>query len=246
MKTYTRRKRALHAQAASVDSKRAALRAPGHPLGSPGSAKRGADPYAFDDELDAGALLMPGPGAPAIPSSPTTRPQSALPRGDAACERLPPSSPPEPARRAGTPGAPPGRRVAGASAHAAGLAGCTRRAAWEFEAVREAAPRAQHDPEFLRGLVALHGSQGADDAEPSSSRVACNTAAVVALSRCTEASSLPSSGRRWLSCSEPPAQHTNTPNRHLAWPVPAKSCYITCCSRLLIACQSCILERCPS
>ena len=206
MKTYTRRKRVLDTQAGNVDSKRAAVKAPDRPLVSPVALKRGADPYAFHDELDADPLLVPGPGAPVSASSPNASTQGMQPRFETACGRLPPSSPLQAARRAGQPGPPPGGRAARASTDAAGLSGCTRRAAWELEAVREAAPRAQHDPEFLRTLVALQGSQGADEAAPDNGRAARSNAAAAVPSRCNTARSLPCMRRHRLLCNNSPAK----------------------------------------
>ena len=232
MKTYTRRKRVLDAHAGNVDSKRAAVKAPDRPLVSPAGAKHGADPYAFADELDADPLLVPGPGAPANASSPIASMQGPLPRTDVACERLPASSPPEAAQRAGQPGALPGGRAARASTDAPGLSGCTRRAAWELEAVREAAPRAQHNPEFLRTLVALHGSQGADEAEPDNGRAAHSNAAAAVPSRCNTARSLPCMRRHRLLCNVSPAERTNAPTRTLARLSPEKRCYVARCSGL--------------
>lgn len=230
MKTYTRRKRVLDAQAGIGDAKRATVKAPSRSLGLPNNARESADPYAFVDELDANPLLMPGPSAPAYASSLSASRQGTLPHTDAAYERLPPSSPPGAARRAGQPEPPPVRRTAGASTDAAGVSGCTRRAAWELEAVREAAPRAQHDPKFLRGLVALHGSQGADEAEPDNVRVAGSNAGAVVPSRCNTARSPPCLGWRRLLCNVPPAERTNAPIMPLARPGATESCYVACCS----------------
>lgn len=176
MKTYTRRKRPAEADAVCVPAKRVALKPPSLANVSDlarlaGQTAINADPYAFDNEADAQHGQVPTSlSNPLSAVGAITSPGRAggLGRAEGQCAgansgRALPISLQEPGmlvRKLG-PAASDGVLD---DALADGLsAGCARQAAWvcEPEDGEGEAQGSQHDPDFLRCLVELHGSQDA-------------------------------------------------------------------------------------
>ncbi len=161
MKTYARRKRAAGCDAAGGPAKRAAL-AP-DVMEAGGAPEGGADPYAFStsDEEDASPLppARECSRAAKLLQAPAAAPSKAR-WGAAADSTRPPAAGGQAAASAAGAGSPGGPASPQGAAWGSGTQ----------------APYAQHDPEFLRGLVALHGraDSGGDAHSPPASAGALN------------------------------------------------------------------------
>ena len=176
MKTYARRKRPAEADAVCVPAKRAALKPPSlanvSDLGGlAGQTAINADPYALDNEADAKPGQVPTSlNKPLSAVGATTSPGKAggLGRAEGQCAgansgHALPISLQEPGMLVRKPG-PAASDGDLDDALADGFsAGCARQAAWvcEPEDGEGQAQGSQHDPDFLRCLVELHGSQEA-------------------------------------------------------------------------------------
>lgn len=177
MKTFTRRKRPAEADAVCVPAKRAALNPPSLANvsdvgGRAGQTAINADPYAFDYEADAQhgqvptSLSNPLSAVGAI-TSPGKAGGLGIAEGQCAganSGRALPISLQEPGVLVRKPGPAASDAVLDDALADELSAGCARQAAWvcEPEDAEGEAQGSQHDPDFLRCLVELHGSQEAN------------------------------------------------------------------------------------